>query len=129
MMSRTPLALAIATISSLSALSLPAMAAGFIEESKATLNLRNYYINRDFRHADSSAQSRAEEWTQSFILNVQSGYTPGPVGFGVDALGLYSVKLDGGEGTRGTQLLPIHDDGKPADDFGRLAVAGKAKLS
>ncbi len=131
MTSRTSLSLAIAAVSALgaSALSLPAMAAGFVEDSKATLNLRNYYINRDFRHADSNAQSRAEEWTQSFILNVQSGYTPGPVGFGVDALGLYSVKLDGGEGTRGTQLLPIHDDGKPADDFGRLAVAGKVKFS
>lgn len=129
MMSRTPLAVAIAALGSLSALSLPAAAAGFVEDSKASLNLRNYYINRDFRHADSTAQSRAEEWTQSFILNVQSGYTPGPVGFGVDAMGLYSVKLDGGEGTRGTQLLPIHDDGKPADDYGRLAVAGKAKLS
>jgi len=30
---------------------------------------------------------------------------------------------------RGTQLLPVHDDGHPADDFGRLAVAGKMRLS
>ncbi len=42
---------------------------------------------------------------------------------------LYAVKLDGGRGTGGTQLLPIHDDGRPADDFGRLGVAFKAKIS
>jgi hypothetical protein len=45
----------------------------------------------------------------------------------MDVLGLYSQKLDGGKGTGGTQLLPIHDDGRPADNFGRLAL--KAKLS
>lgn len=130
MMSRTALSLAVtASILGAATLSVPAQAAGFVDDAKATLNLRNYYINRDFRNADSTAQSRAEEWTQSFNLNLQSGFTEGPVGFGVDALGLLSVKLDGGEGTRGTQLLPIHDDGKPADDYGRLALAGKARVS
>jgi hypothetical protein len=47
----------------------------------------------------------------------------GLVGFGVDVLGLYSQKLDGGKGTGGTQLLPVHDDGRPTDNFGRLGVA------
>ncbi|MNX91031.1 Porin-like protein NicP precursor [compost metagenome] len=51
------------------------------------------------------------------------------MGLGVDVLGLYSLKLDGGQGTGGTQLLPIDGDGRPADDFGRLAVAGKMKVS
>ncbi len=63
------------------------------------------------------------------ILDARSGFTEGPVGFGVDVLGLWSVKLDGGGGTYGTGLLPRHDDGRPADDFGRLAVAGKARIS
>jgi hypothetical protein len=44
-------------------------------------------------------------------------------------LGLYSEKLDGGKGTGGTSLLPIHDDGRPADNYGRLGVALKAKVS
>ncbi|KJH79889.1 OprD family porin, partial [Stutzerimonas stutzeri] len=74
-------------------------------------------------------RSKAEEWTQSFILNIQSGYTPGPVGFGVDVLAGLAVKLDGGGGTYGTGLLPRHSDGRPADDFGRLGVAAKAKFS
>jgi hypothetical protein len=108
-----------------------AQAEGFIEDASTTLNLRNFYINRNFVDSDYP-QSRAEEWTQSFILNFQSGYTSGPVGFGVDALGLLAVKLDGGGGTYGTGLLPVHGapgDRHPADDFGRLAVAAKAKLS
>ena len=106
---------------------------GFIEGSTATLNLRNAYINRNFvnpAYPNSAApQNKAEEWTQNFILDARSGYTPGPVGFGVDVLGLYSQKLDGGKGTAGTQLLPVHDDGRPADNFGRLGVAAKAKVS
>jgi len=107
---------------------LSASAAGFIDDTTLTLNLRNFYIGREFRD-DAVQRTKAEEWTQSFILNLQSGYTPGPVGFGIDALGLLSVKLDGGRGTYGTALLPTHADNRPADDFGRLAVAAKAKFS
>ncbi|SDB59405.1 OprD family outer membrane porin, partial [Pseudomonas sp. NFACC13-1] len=101
---------------------------GFVEGATATLNLRNAYINRNFTNPNN-AQGKAEEWTQSFILDAKSGFTQGVVGFGVDILGMYSVKLDGGRGTAGTQLLPVHDDGRPADDFGRLGVALKAKVS
>ncbi|MCF7202388.1 OprD family porin [Pseudomonas oligotrophica] len=113
---------------SLAAVSTGSQAAGFVEDSKASLNLRNFYIGREFRD-DSVDRTKAEEWTQSFILNLQSGYTPGPVGFGVDALGMLAVKLDGGRGTYGTALLPTHDDNRPADDFGRLALAAKLKVS
>ena len=51
------------------------------------------------------------------------------MGFGLDVLGMSAFKLDGGKGTRNTGLLPIHDDGRPADNYGRLAVAAKAKVS
>ncbi len=105
-----------------------ALAAGFVDDAKATLGLRNFYINRNFTNP-GNPQGKAEEWTQSFILDARSGFTEGPVGFGVDVLGLWSAKLDGGGGTYGTALLPRHDDGKPADDYGRLAVAGKLRIS
>ncbi|MFS2072235.1 OprD family porin [Pseudomonas sp. CT11-2] len=109
---------------------LPALAeeAGFVEGAKVNLNLRNFYINRNFTNPTKS-QGKAEEWTQSFILDAKSGFTQGTVGFGMDVLGLYSVKLDGGKGTGGTQLLPLDHDGRPADNFGRANVAFKAKLS
>ncbi|MEK1904557.1 MAG: OprD family porin [Pseudomonas sp.] len=111
----------------LAPLSIAVQAAGFVDDAKVSLNLRNYYMNRNF--VGTSAQNYAEEWTQNFIFDAKSGYTQGPLGFGVDALGLMSIKLDGGRGTAGTQLIPTHDDGRPADDWGRLAVAGKMKLS
>lgn len=103
-------------------------ASDFVDDTKANLNLRNFYFNRNFTNPQLN-QGKAEEWTQSFILDMKSGFTSGPVGLGVDVLGLYSVKLDGGKGTRGTQLLPVHDDGRPADEFGRLGVAGKLRVS
>jgi len=114
-------------------LPLTGMAEGFIDDTKATLTLRNAYINRNYTNPDypnsRAPQSKAEEWTQNFILDVKSGFTQGTVGFGVDVLGMYSQKLDGGKGTAGTQLLPTGSDGEPAKNFGRLGVAAKAKFS
>lgn len=101
---------------------------GFIDGASTNLNLRNFYINRNFTNPDKP-QGKAEEWTQSFILDAKSGFTQGTIGFGMDVLGLYSVKLDGGKGTGGTQLLPLDHDGRPADNFGRTNVAFKARLS
>jgi len=114
----------------LTGVALPAAAeeAGFVEGAKVNLNLRNFYINRNFTNP-TKAQGKAEEWTQNFILDAKSGFTQGTVGFGMDVLGLYSVKLDGGKGTGGTQLLPLDHDGRPADNFGRTNVAFKAKFS
>ncbi|MEZ1315166.1 OprD family porin [Pseudomonas fluorescens] len=107
---------------------LAAMAEGLVDDAQVSANFRNYYINRNFTERNSP-QAKAEEWTQSVIIDARSGFTPGAVGFGVDALGLYSQKLDGGKGTANTQLLPVHDDGRPADDFGRLAVAAKVRFA
>jgi len=70
-------------------------------------------------------KARPRNGRRVLFVDAKSGFTQGPVGFGVDALGLLSIKLDGGKGTRGTQLLPVGSDGSPVDDFGRLAVAGK----
>ncbi|KAF1024199.1 MAG: Porin-like protein NicP [Pseudomonas sp.] len=105
-----------------------AQADGFLDDTKATLNLRNAYFNRNFTHPDYP-QGKAEEWTQNFILDARSGFTQGTVGFGLDVLGLYSQKLDGGKGTAGTQLLPNHSNGRPVDNFGRPGVALKTRLS
>lgn len=66
----------------------PLSQAAFFEDSSATLETRNMYFNRDFRDGTSAQQSKRDEWAQGFMLNVQSGYTDGTVGFGVDALGM-----------------------------------------
>ncbi len=125
-----PYALPAVIALAIAGLALPASAeeSGFVEGAKVNLNLRNFYINRNFTNP-TKTQGKAEEWTQSFILDARSGFTQGTVGFGMDVLGLYSIKLDGGKGTGGTQLLPLDHDGRPADNFGRTNVAFKARLS
>lgn len=105
-----------------------AQAEGFIDDSSASLNLRNFFFERHFT-APGVAQREAREWTQSFIFDARSGFTSGTVGFGVDVLGKYAVKLDGGAGRYGALLLPRDSDGDPASSFGRLGVAFKARIS
>ncbi|MCY1268387.1 Porin-like protein NicP [compost metagenome] len=116
----------------LSTLPFSALAAesGFIEDATATLQLRNYYFSRDFSDiVGPNQQSKAEEWAQGFILNFKSGYTPGPVGFGLDAIGTLGIKLDSSPDRVNTGLLPVQEDGEAADDYSRLGVAGKLRLS
>lgn len=105
----------------------PASAA-FIEDSKASIELRNFYMNRDFRNHDAP-QSKAEEWAQGFLLKIESGYTEGPVGFGVDALGLLGVKLDSSQGRSGTGILQRDSSGNPEDDYATAGLTAKAKVS
>lgn len=55
------------------ALPLPALA-DFIGDSHARLELRNHYINRDFRQSNAP-QAKAEEWGQGFTAKLESGFT------------------------------------------------------
>ncbi|MBA1188516.1 OprD family porin [Pseudomonas entomophila] len=107
----------------------PMSQAAFFEDSTATLETRNMYFNRDFRDGTSRQQSKRDEWAQGFMLNVQSGYTEGTVGFGVDALGMLGVKLDSSPDRTGTGLLPTHDDGRAADEYSKLGLTGKVRIS
>jgi len=105
----------------------PAAHADFVADSKASLSTTNIYLNRNFR--EGSGQNKREEWGQGFLLDIQSGYTEGTVGFGLDALGMLGVKLDSGGGRTGTDLLPVQDDGGTPDQFGRMGLTGKVKIS
>ncbi|OWJ91665.1 porin [Pseudomonas sp. A46] len=108
-------------------LALGAQADGFIEDSHANLTLRNYYLDRDYQ--DDGAKSEAREWAQGFILKFQSGFTPGPLGFGLDATGLLGVKLDSSPSRSGTELLPVSpSSGRAADEYSRLGLTGKMKF-
>ena len=100
---------------------------GFIEDAKASVQMRNFYFNRDFRDS-GAARAKSEEWAQGFLLNAQSGYTQGTVGVGVDIIGRLGVKLDSGGGRAGSLLLPNDGNGS-ADDFSSLGAAVKMKVS
>ncbi|NIE77468.1 OprD family porin [Pantoea sp. Ap-967] len=103
-------------------------AEGFSEDAKATLQLRTYYFNRDFKDPNA-AMNKVEELAQGFILKAESGYTPGALGLGLDGIAMLGVKLDSGAGRSGSDLLPRHDDGHGADDYGRAGLALKARFS
>ena len=130
-MNKSTLALAMAA----GVLAQQASAAGFVEDSKATLGLRNFYINTDYR--DGTGPNKNEEWGQGFDLRFISGYTQGTVGFGVDAIGLLGVKLDSGGGTNGAAnsaayggtVFPSKSNGEAVDDFSSLGLTAKAKVS
>jgi hypothetical protein len=106
----------------------PLSQAAFFDDSSATFETRNMYFNRDYRDGTSAQQSKRDEWAQGFMLNLKSGYTDGTVGFGVDALGMMGVKLDSSPDRTGTGLLPT-DDGRAVDEYSKLGLTGKMKIS
>ncbi|KTT24534.1 porin [Pseudomonas oryzihabitans] len=101
-----------------------ALAEGFVDDSKLTLTARNYYFNSD----RGNRRLNQVDWTQGFLMDYQSGFTQGTVGFGVDAFGYLGIKLDGGPGRRGTGNLPVHAGNEPADEYSRAGAAVKARL-
>lgn len=103
---------------------------GFFEDASVTLQAKNYYFMRDFSSIKGpSTQSKSEEWAQGFVLNAKSGYTPGVVGFGIDAIAMLGLKLDSGGGRINTGLLPAGASGKAPDSFSRAGAALKMRVS
>lgn len=110
-------------------------AGGFVDDGKLKLQLRNVYFNENFRdeqgltpRAAASAKHERTEWAQGFLLDYQSGFTQGTLGVGLDALALVGVRLDSGRGRSGSGLLPVHDDGRAADEFSSAGLTAKARL-
>ncbi|MDH1865677.1 OprD family porin [Pseudomonas chengduensis] len=129
-MSKTPLARAVALATLGASLTLPSLAqADFIGDSKATLELRNFYMNRDLRDTTAAQQSKREEWAQGFILKAESGFTEGTVGFGLDAYAGLGLKLDSSDERAATGLLPNAFGNEGSDEYSELSGAVKARIS
>ncbi|MEJ5905615.1 OprD family outer membrane porin [Pseudomonas kermanshahensis] len=120
-----------------------ASAAGFLEDSKASVTLRNTYYNDDYR--EGQGVSKLEEWGQGFQLNYSSGFTQGTVGFGLDAIAQWGIRLDGGgrasatgpgtdfstnaDSRQPTNMFPRNSDGSSVNEFGSLSPAVKMRIS
>jgi hypothetical protein len=103
--------------------------ADLLSDSKATLGMRNFYFNNDNRDG-TAAPSKTEEWAQGFMLDYKSGYTDGTIGVGVDALGLMGITLDSGMGRHvGSSMIPSDSDNSAVDQWSRLGLTGKVKVS
>lgn len=100
--------------------------AAFIDDASGSLEMKNFYFSRDFR--DGAGQSKREEWAQGFQLNLNSGFTEGTVGFGVDAIGMLGLKLDSSPDRTNTGLLPRGADGRAEDDYSKFALTAKARM-
>jgi len=101
---------------------------GFVEDSSLKVLLRNAYINRDYK---DRIQDKAE-WGQAAIGTFSSGFTQGTIGVGVDAFGLYALRLDGGKGRSGAGGIDFFkqgDSGNAADDLSKGGAAVKFRLS
>ncbi|MBD1552460.1 OprD family porin [Pseudomonas typographi] len=102
--------------------------ADLLGDSSVTLDLRNFYFSRDFRQ-DNAAQSKRAEWAQGFMFNAKSGYTEGPIGFGVDLYAALGVKLDSSDARAGTGLLPNAFGDSGPGEYSDLSGVFKTKVS
>lgn len=103
-------------------------AKGFVEDSSLNLLLRNAYISRDYKNGETDKA----EWGQAAIGTFSSGFTQGVVGVGVDAFGLYALRLDGGKGRSGgggIDFFKQGDSGDAADSLSKGGAAIKFRLS
>jgi imipenem/basic amino acid-specific outer membrane pore len=90
-------------------------------------------MNRDYKNGVSNPSSGTAGYRQdsglSQLLTYESGFTQGTVGFGLDAMAMGSVKLDGGSGKRGNGLFANDSDGNPEKSQGKVGGAVKLRLS
>ena len=63
------------------------------------------------------------------MLNYQSGFTDGTVGFGLDANGLLGLKLDSGAGRHVVGSMFPNDGDKAADQWGHVGATANMRFS
>lgn len=98
---------------------------GFVEDAEGTVLFRTGYINRDKKAPGVKDQSSA---AQSAIVKLESGYTKGLVGFGVNVTGDGSFKL-GENKNANNGMIPKHNDGSAYDHWARGGASVKARVS
>ncbi|MBV4522753.1 OprD family porin [Pseudomonas sp. SWRI74] len=104
---------------------------GFFGDQSLKLKTRFEYMNRDYKNgASNNADSGyRQDSGLSQLLTYESGFTQGTVGFGLDAMAMGSVKLDGGSGHRGNGLFAVDSDNNPEKSQGKVGGAVKLRLS
>ncbi|URM29259.1 OprD family porin [Pseudomonas frederiksbergensis] len=122
-MKKSTLALAVAV----GVLAQQAGAAGFIEDSKASVSSRTLYFNNDNREGGSDQRETAT----GLKFDYKSGFTQGVVGFGIDAQALVGIHLDGGKGHHpdNNSFVPSDTDGSAVHNWSRLSGNVKALFS
>jgi hypothetical protein len=123
-MNKSTLALAVA----IGVMAQQAGAAGFLEDSKASISSRTMYYNNDNREGGADQRESAEGLKFDYL----SGFTQGTVGFGIDAQALLGIHLDGGKGhhpANNNTFFPSDSDGSAVSEWSRAAANVKARFS
>ncbi|WP_311971974.1 OprD family outer membrane porin [Pseudomonas baltica] len=124
-MRKSSLALAIAV----GALAQQASAAGFLEDSHASVSSRTFFFQNDNREAAPGSNADQRELATILRADFISGYTQGTVGFGLDLVGFQAFYLGGdNKHTANNSFFP----GKAQDADDAFSGAGgnvKAKIS
>ena len=104
---------------------------GFVEDAEGSVLFRTGYINRDKKAPGVKDQSSA---AQSAIVKLESGFTQGVVGFGVNVVGDASFKL-GENKNANNGMIPKHaptaenPNGDAYDHWARGGASVKARIS
>ncbi len=105
------------------------LSVGFLQGSALTLLNRNLYLNRDYRNPEHIGKSYLREWGQSINARFESGFTAGPIGFGVDAHAMFALRLDSGRGRSGARMFPVDSDGQARKEFSKAGGTIKLRVS
>ncbi|EPW3856574.1 OprD family outer membrane porin [Acinetobacter baumannii] len=105
-------------------------AKGFVEDANGSILFRTGYISRDKKNGVDDTSSFA----QTAIVNIESGFTPGIVGFGVGVVGDGSFKI-GANKNAGNNMIPREtlngkeNSGDAYDHWARGGGSVKARFS
>ncbi|MDP7774431.1 OprD family outer membrane porin [Acinetobacter nosocomialis] len=101
--------------------------ADFLEDSKTSLNLRNFYFDRSF---EQERQPSFGSWTQGANLIFESGYTDTPLQVGIDASIRYAVLLDSEHRKTSDLIVPYDSDkGELKSNYAKYGVTLKLKAA
>ncbi|WP_082818110.1 OprD family outer membrane porin [Variovorax boronicumulans] len=131
-----------AALAMLGTSTLAAEGGGFVEDTRWHVLQRSVYEHRSYLHGDRSNGGRnatlpkarrsdyAQEWGYGVMGTVASGFTPGWIGFGVDAHASLARSLDGDDLRVGKiRMLPVDGAGYAQHGIARGGVALKARIS
>ena len=99
-------------------------AKGFFADSHGSVLFRTSYIGRDKKNGGQDTSSLV----QSALFNIESGFTPGMIGFGVGVIGNGAFKI-GENKNAGNNMIPKHNDGSTYDHWARAGGIVKARVS
>ena len=97
---------------------------GIVEHANGSVLFRTGFLHRDKKNGVEDTSSAA----QTAIVNLNSGFSKGIIGFGVGVVGDASFKL-GENAHSGNGMIPTHNDGSAYDHWARGGANVKARIS